>query len=453
MNASLADARSIYIVGIKGTGMTALAQVLHGQGKRVEGSDTAETFFTDDVLRRNGIAVHEGFSATNLPQNIDVVLHSTAYTEEHEEVREALRRGLPVLTYPQALGELFRAYEGISITGSHGKTTVTAMVGSILLADGRDPTVIVGAPVTAFHGNALVGHSRLFVAETDEYQNKFTQYSPRHLLVTNIDYDHPDFFSSAEAYRDTFKRFIEKLPGDGVLVTNAHNRETVRVLRELKRSSTTFGREGADASILSSVWEDERQQICLRWKGEEHALALHLPGFHNAENAAAAFALCASLGVVPSVIVSALEAFQGATRRFQLVGTVDGAPVIDDFAHHPTEIAATIAATRQRYPGKRILTVFHPHTYSRTKALLDAFAAALTGDVTIVIEVYGSSREKERTVSSRDLVEKLRIGEAHYTATIEDAAALVRRTVKPDDLLLLLGAGDAWKLAGLLKAT
>lgn len=451
--ASVGSANSIYIVGIKGTGMTTLAQVLQGNGKHVEGSDTTETFFTDAVLQRSGIVVHEGFSPKNLPANVDLVLYSTAYTKDHPEIQEAMKRDLPLLTYPEALGELFLSYEGVSIAGSHGKTTTTAMIGSVLRDAGRDPTVLVGAPIPAFGGNAVIGRSNLLVVETDEYQNKFTRYAPRHLVVTNIDHDHPDFFPTARSYRDAFAAFIAKLPRDGILVTNVNDADTVSILRDLGRSSVTFGTGDCDVAITSAGWQDARNVVRLTWKGNEYALRLLVPGKHNAENAAAAFAFCVTFGVAPQTVIATLEAFTGTARRFQFVGEFQGAQIIDDFAHHPTEIAAAVAAARDRFPDSRIVTVFHPHTYSRTKMFLREFADALTGDANVVLEVFGSARETARDVTSNDLIALMRSGENHYAVTLADAERLLRDLVRPGDVVLLLGAGEAWKLAGLLGAT
>lgn len=453
MSMTLSSARRVYIVGIKGTGMTTLAQVLQGNGKHVEGSDTAETFFTDEVLRRSGILVHEGFSSSNLPEKIDLVLYSTAYAKDHPEIQEAHKRGLPLITYPEALGELFQAYEGISIAGSHGKTTTTAMIGLVLRDAGRDPTVLVGASIPAFGGNAIVGRSTLLVVETDEYQNKFTWYAPRHLVVTNIDYDHPDFFPSAASYRDAFAAFITKLSHDGILVTNAHDQETVGILHDLGRSGVTFGFGSGDVAVTEAAWRDGRNIVRLVWQEREYALRLIVPGRHNAENAAAAFAFCVSFGIEPRMVIASLEAFSGTARRFQFVGGFRGAQIVDDFAHHPTEIAAAIAAARDRFPDRRLITVFHPHTYSRTKTFLKEFADALTGDANVVLEVFGSAREVARDVSSTDLVALMQNGLNHYAVTLDDAERLLRDMVRPSDVILLLGAGEAWKLAERLAST
>lgn len=453
MTTALSKARHIYIVGIKGTGMTTLAQVLRGRGKHVEGSDTEETFFTDAVLRRSGIAVHEGFSAANLPADIDLVLYSTAYTRDHPEIQEAMRRGLPLMTYPEVLGELFLSFEGVSIAGSHGKTTTTAMIGSVLRDAGRDPTVLVGAPIRAFDGNALIGRSALLVVETDEYQDKFTHYAPRHLVVTNIDYDHPDFFATPRDYAAAFERFIAKLPSEGILVTNANDVETVDMLRTLGRSSVTFGFGSGDARVVSVEWKGERSVVRLYWKSDDYTLHLAVPGRYNAENAAAAFAFCVTFGIDERTAIASLEAFSGTARRFQYVGDFNGAPLYDDFAHHPTEIAAAIAAARGRFPDRRLITVFHPHTYSRTKAFLAAFADSLTGDANVVLEVFGSARERERDVSSRDLVALMEGNANHYAVTLDDAERLLRENVRTGDVVLLLGAGEAWKVAERLTGT
>lgn len=450
----LTNNRSIFFVGIKGQGIAALALVLRGKGASVMGSDTAETFSTDAVLARHHITVLP--FAAPLPADVQTVIYSTAYQPSKEpQLVEAARRGLSVLSYPEALGELMRAMEGIAVAGSHGKTTTTAMIGHILAVAGKDPTVLVGSPVPMFGGNARIGRSSLLVVETDEYQDKLRHYEPRHLVVTNIDYDHPDWFASASEYTATFQRCIARLPQEGMLVTNADDTETSNVLQRLGRTSTTFGlSENAQYRLLSCLWKDGSNIVQLFSEDGERTLHLRVPGVHNALNALAAIAMCRSLRVGWEVIEQALGSFAGTARRFQNVGSYRGAALIDDFAHHPTEIAAAISAARQMYPSKNLVAVFHPHTYSRTKALLHDFAKSLTADEVILMEIFGSARETERTVSSADVVKN--IPAPHHPkvlATVEDVVAYLRPRLSSSDVVLLLGAGEQWKIAKQLQGT
>ncbi|MFH1171561.1 MAG: UDP-N-acetylmuramate--L-alanine ligase [bacterium] len=444
----LRDAQSMYIVGIKGVGMTSLAQVLRARGKDVSGSDVADVFFTDAVLRESGIPVLQGFTAENVPKQVDAVVYSTAYTTDHPELAEAIRRRIPLFTYPEVLGSLLRASEGISIAGTHGKTRTTALCGAILAADGRDPTVIVGSNVPQFHGNARIGSGPLLVVETDEYQNKFTHYAPRHCLITSIEYDHPDFFPSAESYVAAFERFLERIPPRGILVTNADDQNTEQILGRSGQTSVRFGtKEDADVRLCSSVWRGNREVFLIRHRGHEETFTLQMPGRHNALNACAAVALCRELDVRTTSIRKALEGFAGIKRRFEFLGSTRGALVFDDYAHHPSEISAAIAAARECFPQRRLVVVFQPHTYSRTQALLPDFAQVLRADLIILLEVYGSAREKRGTVSSSDILSAMHPPHnAVVQPTLDEAAAFVQKELRENDLLLLLGAGDAWKL-------
>lgn len=442
--------KHFFIVGICGVGMTAIAQILRHRGHVVEGSDTGETFFTSSVLAREGIPVRVGFRPENIPPDCDAVIHSTAYGPETPDLQEAVRRHVPIFSYPEILGMLFDRSEGVSIAGSHGKTTTTALAGVLLSAAGKDPTVVVGSAVADFHGNARIGKGKLLVVETDEYQNKFTKYAPRHLLVTNIDYDHPDFFRSKEAYIAAFDCFIKKLPRDGILVTNGDDPTLESILRSLRRSSIRFGKSGAaDVQLLSCAWESDHQYIVVRAFGNEFAFALPLPGEYNAMNATAAIALAFPLGAREEHL-SSLATFQGLARRFVVRAVVSGIPIIEDYAHHPAEIRAAISGARQRWPNRRILAVFQPHTFSRTRAFLADFGAALsTADCVILLDIYASVREKDPGgIASSDIRKAMKKpGNAVCVPGVEEAVSALRRVMTPDDVVLLLGAGNVWQIA------
>lgn len=446
--------KSAYIIGIKGQGMAALAIVLKAHGWDVSGSDVAETFSTDAVLRSHNIPVHEGFAAESVPSDATQIVYSTAYTMDHPEVARAAELGLPVATYPEMLGKLFAEMDGIAVAGSHGKTTTTALLGVMLTEARMDPTVIVGSPIPAFKGNARVGKSQTLVVETDEYQNKFTQYTPHHLVVTNIDWDHPDFFPTPQEYEQVFRAFTQKLPADGKLVANGDDPVVAKIIPTLHRDVITFGRgEKNQFRLLESVWRDGLQHFSFTHERTVREWTMQMPGEHNALNVLAAAAMARALGVPWEKIEKAVAEFTGAARRFEHVGEYHGAPLIDDFAHHPTEIAAAIGAARQKYPTKRIIAVFHPHTYSRTKALLDDFAISLAlADEAIVMEIFGSAREKERTVTAQDVVDKIpQEKNPQVLAAPKDVAGYLREHLKSNDVVLLLGAGEQWKVAEELR--
>ncbi len=410
---TLHEARHCYFIGIKGVGMTALAEIVHAWGKRVSGSDTAEHFFTDDVLCARGIAVAEGFSPRNVPSDTDLIIASTAYTDTHPEIAAARARGLPVLTYPEAVGELLNGKYGIAVSGSHGKTTTTALLGHVMIEAGLDPTVLVGSTALNWGGNARIGTSEYVVIEADEYQNKFRFYHPRGLIITNIDWDHPDFFPTQESYEKVFADFRESVAQGGGWVID-----------EFQISNFKF-------------------QI---------PPPLALIGEHNRHNTAQVYqAAVHHLGISEEVFWKAVATFRGTKRRFEIKGTTTtGALVIDDYGHHPTEIRATLAGARARYPEKRIIAVFHPHTYTRTKQYLTDFIASFDeADFVLVLDIYGSAREQQGGVHARDVVEGLRARGrvVEYTGTIADTVAFLVPRLTAHDLVLTIGAGDVWKVA------
>lgn len=447
----LASTKNVFIVGLKGQGMTALALVLSGRGAKVSGSDTDEEFSTDIVLKAHHIEVVP-FSAA-VPNDVDAVVYSTAYVRErHPQLVEAAKRSVPLMSYPEAVGELFLSMEGIAVAGTHGKTTTTAMIGVILAEAGKDPTVIAGSPVADFEGNARVGKSNLLVVEADEYQNKFQYYTPQHLVVTNIEYDHPDFFTTVGSYQQAFLDFALRIPPKGIILLRGDDPSCSALRQRLSRNVLTFGKnKDADVHFISSAWHNDHQRVRYAIHGREYECRIPLPGEHNALNAIAAIALTHQLGVEQTVAHAALAKFSGVARRFDERGTFHGATIIDDFAHHPTEVKAAIAAARQRYPGKKLTVVFQPHTYSRTKALLQNFADVLRADTVLVIEITASARETKKTISSKELVKKIpKSVDAEYVATLEDVAAMLRPRLSSRDIVLLLGAGEIWKVADML---
>ncbi|MBI4276219.1 UDP-N-acetylmuramate--L-alanine ligase [Candidatus Uhrbacteria bacterium] len=407
-------AHTIHMIGIKGVGMTALAEVLHGWGKDVRGSDVEEVFMTDAVLARRGIPVRAPFDAKNV-QGADLIIYSTAYSDTNPEFAEAKKRGIPMHSYPEALGQFLDGKYGIAVAGSHGKTTTTALLGHIMTEAGLDPTVIVGSVALNWNANARVGKSEYVVIEADEYQNKFQYYNPKGLLITNIDWDHPDFFKTPEAYQKCFDDFRAKV-------------------------------------VAADGWVVETEKINYSPSPVE-GLPLALSGDHNKKNLALVWAAAKKLGIKEDVFWPAVQSFRGTARRFEVKGEWHGVTVIDDYAHHPTEIQATLKAARERFPGKKIWTVFHPHTFSRTAALLNEFAGSFAdADHVIVLDIYGSAREAHGGVHARDLVQL--IGAiATYIPTIAEAAAHLRIHAKPGDVIITMGAGDVWRVGGTLLAS
>jgi len=429
----LNEAGKIYMIGIKGVGMTGLAQIFQGIGKRVSGSDTAEEFFTEEVLQKLGIPFVKGFTIENIPSDTELVIYATAYPEDHVERVEVARRGIAQLSYPEALGEITKGMRTIAVCGSHGKTTTTAMLGQALEALSMDPTVLVGSRVNAWGTNARVGKSDLFVLEADEYQNKLRFLSPTGIILTNIDWDHPDFFLTPESYREVFGAFVKRAPEHGWIVANRKDGESVRAL------------EAVSARVK---WFDPEAPL-------PELAATKIFGAQNRANANAVIAALSCFGISPEQAAGALTSFAGTARRMEEIGRANGLIALDDYAHHPTEITATIAALRGQYPNHRIAVLFQPHTFSRTETFLDDFVAALkTADVAFVTDIYGSARETVGKIDGKALAAAFKNGQNHYVP-FSNAAEMITRTLFPEraarveglpTLFVTMGAGDVWKI-------
>ncbi|NTW30140.1 MAG: UDP-N-acetylmuramate--L-alanine ligase [Candidatus Moranbacteria bacterium] len=451
--------KKIHFVGIEGAGTSALATLYHRQGYEVTGSDDGDRFYSS-VLEREGIPVFSSFHADHVSKDCDVVVYSTAFSDSIE-VDRARERGLPILSYPEAIGAMTREKMSLLVTGTHGKTTTSAMLAETLRVAGKDPSAIIGSRVRAWQGNALSGTGDLFVLEADEYQDKLSHYFPFAAILTSVDWDHPDFFPDVEAYRETFRKFIRRIPPHGVLVFSSDSASVLSVASESKSRRISYGfDENADFRIVDlktvpaseSGPEGVRQRFGLETKdGPLGTFELRLPGKHNAQNAAAVVALCSFLRIDMEAVRECLSTFTGTYRRSEYKGEFRGIPVYDDYAHHPEELQVTLSAFRDAYPDKRIVAVFHPHTFTRTAALLSEFAQSFdeAGRV-LVLDIYGSAREVAGGVSSADLVREINRyvrDKAEYVPTISEAIEALCETLEPGDLLVTFGAGDVYRVA------
>lgn len=457
--------KKAYFIGIKGAGMTAVAELFKARGIEISGSDTKEKFFTDEILNRNGIIFTEEFDAKNIPEDIDLIIYSTAYNEKNNsEVAEARKNGTNMLSYPETLGELFRENLGIAVCGTHGKTTTTAILATCLKEAGVDPSAIVGSNVIEWNGSVLTGKGNFFVAEADEYQNKLVHYNPWSVVLTSIDFDHPDFFETFEDYKNVFRDFVKKIPPHGFLVVSGDDADAVEISKNARCQVLTYGfGEGCDYRIedLSSKnWaEDGRPVKNFKIFHKEEILEEFetvLVGRHNMQNAVAAIAVCHKLKLDLEKVRAAILNFKGTSRRFEHIGERDGAILIDDYAHHPEEIKATLKAAREIYYRKNIWTVFHPHTFTRTKALLQEFAQSFNNtDKVIVIDIYGSAREVQGGVSSKDLVDlinKYFPGKAEYIPTIPETIEFLKNKISGKDVVISMGAGNVWQVTRKLNS-
>lgn len=456
---NLLKVKKIYMIGIKGVGMTMLAQFLANKGVKVIGSDIKEKFMTDAILKKSKIKIIEEFNENNIPADADLIIYSTSYTpEKNIEVAKALAGKIKFLTLAQALSEIFNLSYGIAVVGSHGKTTTTAWLGYVLEKAGINPSVMVGANVGQFGGTSLAGKSNILVMEADEYQNKLAYFLPKAVLLNNIDYDHPDFFKTEEEYISAFIEFIKKIPKSGFLVANGDDQITRNNIEaNCQGKIIKYGIDEADLDYLAhNIKNDASRQYFSVRMGEDNLgdFSIQLLGKHNIYNALAVIAAAIELEVDLFALRKYLEDFAGTERRMQILGEYRGAIIIDDYAHHPTEIKATLAAAREKYGSKKIIAVFHPHTFTRTKALLDDFAKSFNlADEVIILDIYGSAREQQGGVHSRDLVAKIKeqatgaqqLG-INYIPTLNEAEKYLRANAGRGDIILLMGAGDVFRI-------
>lgn len=413
--------------------MTALAEILLRNGSRLTGSDVEEQFMTDSVLKKLGIEVKR-FDAGNIIGK-DTIIRSNAYQDDHAEVVAAKSLGIPVFSYPDIVAQLFNSVYGIAVSGSHGKTTTTAMLAHVLKLADKNLTAIVGSKVIDWGSGAQAGDlsrsDSLFVLEADEYKEAFLNYRPRAAIILNIDYDHPDYFADAKHYQSAFSKFISLLPEDGFLVINGGDESLCELAKEAKCKVIAINPD----DILSM------DLLCL--------------GEHNLLNANLAYQAALVLGVPPELAKSSLENFHGTARRQQLVGSFGDMLIFDDYAHHPTEIKATLKALRQSHGNRKIIAAFQPHTYSRTKALFNEFTSAFSdADAVILSDVYASAREQKQGdnigVNIEEMADILRSKnkEAIFIKHKDDIVNYIKNGSDiGNSLLVTMGAGNIWQVA------
>ncbi len=444
----------IYVIGIKGSGTAALACLLNEFGAEVLGSDTKEKFFTDKLLEKQGIQFFEKFNSQNLPKDVDLVLYSTAYNEKNNiEIEEAKKREVLLMSYPEILGKIFNQNWGLAVCGTHGKTTVSAMLAHVLKISQKDPSAIVGSQVKNWESNFLAGKGELMVIEADEYQNKFKYYDPKAVVLTSLDWDHPDFFSDFESYKQAFSEFISKIPKTGFLTVWGDSTETLKISSEISCEIIKYGlAEDNDLKIIDKGTQKTKQAFEAIFKEESLGeFKINLFGKHNILNAGAVIATGLKLGIEIEKIKEGLRDFQGTSRRMEFIGERNGSIIFDDYGHHPEEIKATLRAFRNKYTNKKITAVFHPHSFSRTQALLEDFAQSFDdADSVLVLDIYGSARENKGEVSSKDLVDlinKYDKQKAFYVPTIKKTLDFLKEEVGENDLIITIGAGNVFEVA------
>ena len=440
----------LHFTGIGGIGMSGIAEVLLNLGYTISGSDQKLSPTTARLVQM-GATVYEGHRAENV-EGAKALVVTSAVPESNPEVQEARRLQIPVIPRGELLAELMRLKYGIAIAGSHGKTTTTSMVATILTHAGLDPTVVVGGKAAAMGGsNARVGKSDFLVVESDESDGSFLKLSPILAIVTNIDREHLDHYADIDEIRAAFTEFVNKVPFYGAAILCLDDENVQNMLPLVRRRTVTYGRN-TQAHYQPRDLECSGYQTRFQLKAGADELGeftLNFPGAHNVLNATAAIAVARELNVEPDVIRQGLEKFSGVARRFDVLGMVRDVTVVDDYGHHPTEIRATLAAARSCSEG-RLHVIFQPHRYTRTLHLLDDFARAFhQADDVVVIDIYAASEKPIEGVNAESLVERMRqFGHrnAKYADSNEAAIALVTGDAKPGDMILTLGAGSVWQL-------
>lgn len=448
---------NIHFVGIGGAGMAGIAEVLLNLGYHVQGSDSKLSAVTAR-LSSLGADIYESHRAENLGET-DVVVVSSAIPEDNPEIAEARRQRIPVVRRAQMLAELMRFRYGIAVAGTHGKTTTTSLIASILAEGGLDPTYVIGGRLISADSHARLGEGKYLVAEADESDASFLHLQPMIAVVTNIDADHLEAYGGEMSrLKQGFVDFLHNLPFYGVAIMCSDDDNTREIIPRLERRVVSYGfNERADLRIsaLQRLGAQTRFKLQSRQQGPAESYLLNLPGVHNVLNAVAAIAVADELNVDKDAVHAALTNFSGIDRRLQVVDTVNTAAgsvtFVDDYGHHPTEIAATLAAARDAWPGRRLVVVFQPHRYSRTRALLDDFAQVLaTVDVLLLTEVYPAGEEPLADADGKALARAIRARGAVEPVFVEDLDALHRllgNVLRADDVVLTLGAGSIGALA------
>jgi len=440
----------LHFVGIGGIGMSGIAEVLLNLGYQISGSDLKLSPITER-LTALGANIHEGHAAANV-EGAKAIVVTSAVDAENVEVLEARRLQIPIIPRGDLLAELMRLKYGIAIAGSHGKTTTTSMTATVLNLAGLDPTVVVGGKAASMGGaNARVGASDFLVVESDESDGSFLKLSPIIAVVTNIDREHLDHYPTIVEIRNAFLEFIQKVPFYGVAILCLDDENIQQLLPSVNRRSITYGLSNQAAlNIASANCGHFESRFSVRSHGRDLGeFHLRVPGIHNVLNATAAIAVGLELEVPLETIRSAVAAYTGVDRRFQIRGEARGVTVIDDYGHHPTEVRATLAAARLCNFG-RILAVFQPHRYTRTQHLMDEFAKSFhQADLVFVLDIYAASEAPIEGITARTLADRIRDcghRSVEYTGTIERTADVVAQQTRDRDLVLTLGAGNVWQV-------
>ncbi|MBF0507143.1 MAG: UDP-N-acetylmuramate--L-alanine ligase [Nitrospirae bacterium] len=442
--------RIVHFVGIGGVGMSGIAEVLHNLGYEVTGSDLRETE-TTKRLKNLGIKVYLGHAAANI-DHAHVVVISSAVSQLNPEVVEAKLKSVPVIPRAEMLAELGRLKYGILVAGAHGKTTTTSLIATILGEGGLDPTVVIGGRLNAIGSNAKLGQGDYIVAEADESDGSFLKLNPTIAVITNIDKEHMDFFRDIETLKSAFLAFINKLPFYGIAVVCLENGYLKEIIPSIERKALTYGLTDAADIYARNIRNDGTK---MSFEPVMHGRSLGsftipTPGRHNVLNSLAAIAAAVELQIPVDVISKALRKFSGIHRRFEFKGEARGVKVYDDYGHHPSEIAATLKAARECFANNRISVLFQPHRFTRTRDLMDEFAASFNdADRVYLMDIYPAGEQQIQGITAEVLLKNMEKSGAratHYEADRKGMVDTISREMAPGDVLLTLGAGDVYKM-------
>lgn len=440
--------KKVHFIGIGGISMSGLAAILLKNGFKVSGSDMKESEITTR-LQQHGAEIHIGHSADNV-KNVDLVVYTAAVPSDNPELLFAKNNNIPLMDRAEFLGYIMKGHKyNVAISGTHGKTTSTSMLSHIVLSAELDPTILVGADLDIINGNFRTGESEYFITEACEYKASFLRFFPYIGVILNIDADHLDFYKDIDDIEATFKKFVSIIPNDGYAIGNADDFRVKRVLETASCNTLTFGLNEGDIVAKDIHFNGRGSSFDVVYKGKElYTIHLHVPGSHNVLNALSAVASSIVLGIDEKAVIEGLEGFKGAHKRFEIKGSKDDITVIDDYAHHPTEIKATLKAARE-YPHNKIVSIFQPHTYSRTISLLDEFSESFNDtDELILMDIYAAREKDTGIVSSNMLGDKIRAKGIKCINVHSHAEALkvAKQKLSSGDLLLTVGAGDVVKV-------
>lgn len=436
----------VHLIGIGGTGISSIARVLLERGYTVSGSDRLLSTLAQE-LQAAGVQVFEGHAASQI-DGADVVVRSSAIPDDNVEVQAALAKGIPVLKRADFLGSLMQQNTSIAVAGTHGKTTTSAMLAWVLTSLAQDPSYILGGVSLNLKNNAHAGKGKFFVVEADEYDRMFLGLEPDVILFTSIGYDHPDCFPTVADYEEAFRQFTRRLKPGGLIIGNTADAARLKLFAGTlpHNSGKTYGFEATADYQARELKLNAQGAFTYTAAKSGHPLAtvaLAVPGEHNVLNSLGVLATLAELGYEPAAIAEALHTFLGTGRRFEVVGDISGITVIDDYAHHPAKIQATLAAAKSRFGGHRIIAVWQPHTYSRTKALAAEFIESFhNADLVVVSEIY-ASREKAESYSAREVAQAITYTRCKFISSLKEISSFLLSELRPQDVLLVLSAGDA----------